>query len=184
MDNMDIKNKLKGTKTERNLWEAFMGECEARVRYELFGNIARKEGYEQIGSIFDKTSLNEREHAEIWCEYLGQLSDTVKNLKTCIKNEHYESKEMYINFSNTARDEGFLELAEKFKMVAQIEDVHEKRFSRLENNILNGEVFYKAQDVIWQCRVCGYLEHGEYAPEVCPVCTHPQSFYQLQQDNF
>ncbi|BAK80868.1 rubrerythrin [Candidatus Arthromitus sp. SFB-rat-Yit] len=184
MDHMDIKNKLKGTKTEKNLWEAFIGECEARVRYELYGNIARKEGYEQIGSIFDETSLNEREHAEIWYEYLGQLYDTVKNLKSSIKNENYESIEMYIEFSNIAREEGFLELSEKFKKVAEIEDAHSKRFSKLENNILNGEVFHKDKNVIWQCRVCGYLEYGENAPEVCPVCAHPQGFYQLQENNF
>lgn len=181
-DNME--HKLKGTQTEKNLWEAFAGECEARVMYEFFANIAKKEGYEQIAEIFNETSLNEREHAEIWYYYLEDMQDTLKNLKTSIKLENYESSDMYKKFAKTAREEGFNEIAEKFEKVADIEKGHKERYAKLRDNILDGRVFRRDKKVIWQCRECGYLAFEEEAPEVCPVCGHSQGYFQLIQENF
>lgn len=184
MKNKVLKKGISGTQTEKNLWEAFAGECEARVRYEIFANIARDEEYEQIASIFEETSLNEKEHAEIWYEYLGQIFNTENNLRQSSKLETYEATDMYIDFSNTARREGFPEIAEKFKLVAQIEKAHSDRYTTLLENILNDRVFKRCKKVMWQCRSCGFLVFEESAPQVCPVCEYPQGFYQLRQDNF
>lgn len=183
MDN-NIRKKLKGTETEKNLWTSFSGECEARVRYEFFADIARKDGYEQIGSIFDETSHNEKEHAEMWYEYLGQLFNTEKNLKRASVLEEYEATQMYIDFANTAKKEGFDEISDKFRKVAEIEKHHNDRFLKLRDNILEGKVFNRNKKVIWQCINCGYLIFEESAPEICPVCEYPQGYYQLVQDNF
>lgn len=184
MDRHHMKHKLKGTQTEKNLWEAFAGECENRVIYEFFSTVAKKEGYEQIGAIFEETSLNEKEHAEIWYYYLEEIHDTLKDLKTAIKLEHFEAVDMYKRFAKTAREEGFHEIADKFEKVAEIERGHEERYLKLRDNILDGEVFKRPEKVIWQCRECGYLVFDREAPEVCPVCGHPQGFFQLMQDNF
>lgn len=184
MEDKNIKKKLKGTETEKNLWTAFSGECEARVRYEFFADVAKKEGYEQIGAIFDETSHNEREHAELWYDYLGQIYDTEKNLKRSSKLEDYESTQMYIDFANIARQEGFDEIGDKFQKVAEIEKAHSDRFSKLRDNILDGKVFNRNKKVMWQCRNCGYLIFEESAPEICPVCEYPQAFCQLQENNF
>lgn len=184
MKDINFNDKIKGTQTEKNLWSAFSGECEARVRYEFFADMARKDGYEQIASIFDETSHNEREHAEIWYGYLGQVSNTENNLKRSSKLEEYESTEMYINFANIAKEEGLDDISKKFQQVAQIEKAHGDRYNKLRNNILEKEVFSKNTKVIWQCRNCGYLLFAENAPEHCPVCGYDQGFFQLQENNF
>lgn len=182
--NYSRENNLKGSETEKNLWKAFAGECEARVRYEFFADIARKDGYEQIGAIFDETSHNEREHAEIWYKYLGQLFNTEKNLERSATLEEYEATEMYVEFADIAEKEGFTEISEKFREVAGIEKAHNEVFVELRENILDGEVFYRDEKVMWQCRNCGYLVLSENAPEVCKVCGYPQAYFQLREDNF
>ncbi len=182
--NYSRNNNLKGSETEKNLWTAFAGECEARVRYEFFADIARKDGYEQIGAIFDETSHNEKEHAEMWYKYLGQIFNTEKNLERAATLEEYESTEMYVEFADVAEREGFTEISTKFREVAGIEKAHNERFLKLRENILNGKVFHRDEKVMWQCRNCGYLVFGENAPEVCPVCNYPQAYFQLREDNF
>ncbi len=184
MNNKDMKRKLKGSQTEKNLWSSFAEECEARVRYEFFADIARKDGYEQIGVIFDETSHNEKEHAEMWYEYLGQIFNTEKNLKRSSVIEEYEATQMYVHYANVAKKEGFDEISNKFRKVAEIEKAHKDRFLKLRHNILNGKVFDRNRKVIWQCRNCGYLVFDESAPNICPVCEYPESYYQLQEDNF
>ncbi len=179
-----MKRKLKGSQTEKNLWDAFSGECENRVIYEIFSEACKKEGYEQISSIFKETSLNEKEHAKIWYYYLDQIHDTLKDLRTAINLEHYEADDMYKKFAYVAREEGFDEIADKFEMVSEIEKGHEERYLKLRECILLGDVFKKDKKVVWQCRECGYLVLSDEAPEVCPVCKHPQGYFQLMQDNF
>ena len=184
MKKEEIIKKLKGTETEKVLLDAYSKECEARVKYGFYTSIAKKEGYEQIASIFSETSDNEKEHAEIWFDYLGKMNGTEKNLKDSAEVENYEATEMYINYANIARKEGFEEISDKFKKVAEIEKAHSDRFLQLAENISKGQVFKRTEKVIWQCRSCGYLVFDTSAPEVCPVCDHKQSYYQLQLDNF
>lgn len=179
-----VPKNLKDTKTEKNLWKAYALECEAAIRYEFFGSQAKKDGYEQISYFFDETSGNEKEHAEMWFDFLGQMGDTVKNLKKSIQNETYESKTMYTEFAEIARLEGFDEIADKFQGVGEVEKGHAVRYKKLRQNILDGEVFEREEKVTWQCRNCGNLTKSTKAPKVCPVCGYDQAYYQLQEDNY
>ena len=175
---------LKGTKTEQNLMAAFAGESQARNKYTYFASVAKKEGYEQIAEIFLKTAENEKEHAKLWFKALGELGDTAKNLAAAAAGENYEWTEMYENFAKDAEEEGFKGLAAQFRMVAQIEKTHEERYRALLNNVEMNQVFEKAGESIWECRNCGHLVMGKKAPEVCPVCAHPKSFFEIRKENY
>ncbi len=177
---------LKGTKTEANLRAAFAGESEARNKYTYFASKAKKDGYVQIAAIFEETANNEKEHAKIWFKLLngGSVSDTMDNLKAAAGGENYEWTEMYPTFAKEAREEGFDEIANLFEMVADIEKEHEERYKKLLANIEGGLVFSKDGDVIWQCANCGHICIGKQAPEVCPVCAHPQSYFQVKAENY
>ena len=177
---------LKGSKTELNLMEAFAGESQARNNYTFFAAIARRDGYEQIAAIFEETAANEKEHAEIWYKYLngGGFSDTRVNLGAAADGEHYENADMYPRFAKEAREEGFEEIAARFELVAKVEKEHEERYRKLLSNVENGLVFSKDGDAIWQCRACGHIHIGKSAPEVCPVCGHKQSYFQLKAENY
>lgn len=177
---------LKGTKTEKNLQEAFAGESQARNKYTYFASKAKKEGYEQIAAIFQETADNEKEHAKLWFKLLNDndVPSTLENLKSAAGGENYEWTDMYANFAKTARKEGFSEIAELFEGVAKIEKEHEARYRKLLNAFRENKVFVKDGEVIWECRNCGYRVKGKEAPEVCPVCSHPRSFFQIEADNF
>ena len=174
---------LKGTKTEANLREAFAGESQARNKYTYFASVAKKEGYEQIAAIFQQTADNEKEHAKLWFKALGALGNTAENLKSAAEGENYEWTDMYDRFAKEAEEEGFTALAQQFRMVAAIEKSHEERYLALLNNVEMKKVFEKSEEVMWECRNCGHLVIGKKAPEVCPVCAHPQSFFEVRKEN-
>ncbi|MGN1258858.1 MAG: rubrerythrin [Christensenellales bacterium] len=176
--------KYTGTKTERNLREAFAGESQARNKYTYFASVAKKEGLEQIAELFLKTADNEKEHAKMWFKELGELGDTTTNLKAAAEGENFEWTDMYEKFAKDAEDEGFEELAYKFRAVAQIEKTHEERYRKLLNNVENQKVFEKSEVKIWECRNCGHLVIGTKAPLVCPVCSHPQSYFEVRNENY
>ncbi|MCR5787060.1 MAG: rubrerythrin family protein [Acholeplasmatales bacterium] len=177
-------NKLKGTQTEKNLQTAFAGESQARNKYTYFASVAKKEGYEQIAAIFTETADNEKEHAKMWFNYLGGAGTTAENLKAAAQGENYEYTDMYKEFAETAEKEGFAELAFKFRAVGQIEAHHEKRYLALLDNINMQNVFAKAEEKMWKCRNCGHLVIGKTAPAVCPVCLHPQSYFEVNAENY
>ena len=174
---------LKGSKTESNLLAAFMGESEARNKYTYFASKAKTEGYEQIAAIFQETADNEKEHAKMWFKELGLLGSTAENLLSAAEGENYEWTDMYEGFAKEAEEEGFTELAIKFRMVAEIEKHHEERYRALLRNIEMQEVFEKSTVTVWECRNCGHIVVGTKAPEVCPVCAHPQSYFQGRKEN-
>jgi len=175
---------LKGTKTEQNLRTAFSGESEARNKYTYFASVAKKEGYEQIAALFLKTAENEKEHAKLWFKALQGIGDTKANLESAAAGENYEWTEMYAQFAKDAEEEGFTELATQFKMVAAIEKSHEERYRALLNNVELQKVFEKADAVIWECRNCGHLVIGKKAPEICPTCKHPKSYFEVHAENY
>ncbi len=176
--------KYAGTKTEANLMAAFAGESRARNKYTYFASVAKKEGYEQICAIFQKTADNEKEHAKMWLKELKGIGDTKANLAAAADGENYEWTDMYETFAKDAEEEGFTELAAKFRAVAAIEKSHEERYRALLNNIEMQQVFEKAEMTMWECRNCGHLVMGKKAPEVCPVCNHPQSFFEVRAENY
>ncbi len=174
----------KGTKTEQNLLAAFAGESQARNKYTYFASVAKKEGYEQIAAIFQKTADNEKEHAKLWFKELSGISDTVNNLKAAAEGENYEWTDMYAGFAKDAEEEGFTALAARFRAVAQIEKEHEERYRRLIDNVEMNKVFEKAGETMWECRNCGHIVVGKKAPEVCPVCNHPKSYFEVRAENY
>ena len=176
--------KLKGTRTEQNLREAFAGESQARNKYTYFASVAKKEGYEQIAALFLKTAENEKEHAKMWFKELEGLGDTAKNLGAAADGENYEWTDMYEGFAKTAEEEGFPELAQKFRLVAAIEKHHEERYRALLKNVEAQEVFKKSEVKAWECRNCGHIVVGTAAPEVCPTCNHPQSYFEITAENY
>ena len=175
---------LKGSKTELNLREAFAGESQARNKYTYFASVAKKEGYEQIAEIFQKTADNEKEHAKLWFKELGELGNTAENLAAAAEGENYEWTDMYDTFAKVAEEEGFTAIAAKFRMVAKIEKSHEERYRALLSNVEMQKVFEKAEETMWECRNCGHLVMGKKAPVVCPVCAHPQSYFELRKENY
>ena len=175
---------LKGSQTEKNLWTAFQGESMARNKYSYFASKARKDGYVQIASIFEETAANEKEHAKIWFKLLNGIGDTKENLKAAADGENFEWSDMYAGFAKTAKEEGFNEIAELFLGVAAIEKEHEERYRKLLKNIEDAIVFSREGDCIWQCSNCGHIVIGPKAPEVCPVCNHPQAYFQLKAENY
>lgn len=177
---------LKGTRTEQNLKEAFAGESMARNKYSYFASRAKKDGYVQIAAIFEETAANEKEHAKMWYKYLngGSVSDTPTNLAEAAAGENFEWTDMYDRMAREAREEGFDEIAAKFELVAEIERHHEERYRRLLKNIEDAVVFSREGDVIWQCANCGHIVIGRQAPEVCPTCNHPQSYFQIKAENY
>lgn len=179
-----MTNKYAGTKTEKNLMAAFAGESQARNKYTYFASKAKKEGYEQIASLFLKTADNEKEHAKIWFKELNGIGDTKENLAAAAEGENYEWTDMYEEFAKTAEEEGFTELAEKFRGVAAIEKAHEERYRKLLSNVEAQEVFAKSEVKVWECRNCGHIVVGTNAPEECPVCAHPQSYFEIREENY
>lgn len=177
-------NKYAGTKTEKNLETAFSGESQARNKYTYFASVAKKEGYEQIASLFLKTADNEKEHAKLWFKELNGIGNTTENLVAAAAGENYEWTDMYAGFAKTAEEEGFHELAAKFRLVAAIEKHHEERYRALLKNIETAEVFKKSTVKVWECRNCGHIVVGECAPEVCPTCNHSQSYFEISADNY
>ena len=177
-------SKYAGTQTEKNLEAAFAGESQARNKYTYFASVAKKEGYEQIAALFQKTADNEKEHAKMWFKEMNGIGDTAQNLLHAAEGENYEWTDMYDGFAKTAEEEGFPELAAKFRLVAAIEKHHEERYLALLNNVENDLVFSKDGDAIWQCRNCGHIVIGQKAPAVCPVCDHPQAFFQVKPENY
>lgn len=177
-------NKYAGTQTEKNLMEAFSGESQARNKYTYFASKAKKEGFEQISSLFLKTADNEKEHAKMWFKELEGIGNTAENLVAAAEGENYEWTDMYDGFAKTAEAEGFPELAEKFRMVAAIEKAHEERYRALLHNVEAQEVFAKSEVKVWECRNCGHIVVGEKAPEVCPVCAHPQAYFEVHAENY
>ncbi len=175
---------IKGTKTEKNLWAAFAGESQARNKYTYFASKAKKEGYEQISAIFQETADNEKEHAKIWFKLLEGIGSTPENLKEAANGENYEWTSMYKEFAEEAKAEGFTTIAKLFEMVADIEKHHEERYLALLKNLEENEVFKKDGKVFWKCRNCGHIYEGEKAPSVCPVCDHPQAYFELLCDNW
>ena len=176
---------FKGSKTEANLWTAFAGESEARNKYTYFASKAKKDGYVQIGNIFEETANNEKEHAKLWFKLLtGGVGTTEENLKAAAEGEHYEWTDMYAGFAKTAHEEGFESIAKTFEGVAAIEKEHEERYRKLLKNVQEGLVFSKDGDMIWQCSNCGHIVVGPKAPEVCPVCAHPQAYFQVKAENY
>ncbi len=175
---------LKGSKTEKNLMAAFAGESQARNKYTYFASVAKKEGYEQIAAIFLKTAENEKEHAKLWFKELGGLGDTAANLLAAAEGENYEWTDMYEQFAREAEEEGFKALAIRFRMVAAIEKAHEERYRALLHNVEAQEVFAKSSVKVWECRNCGHIIVGMKAPEVCPVCAHPKSYFEIREENY
>lgn len=178
------KNPYAGTKTEKNLWTAFAGESQARNKYTYFASVAKKQGFEQIAALFLKTAENEKEHAKLWFKALGCIGDTAENLLSAAEGENYEWTDMYIQMAKDADEEGFHELAEQFRGVAAIEKTHEERYRALLNNVEMKQVFEKSEVKVWECRNCGHIVVGTKAPEVCPVCKHPQSYFELHAENY
>ena len=179
-----MANKYAGTKTEKNLWEAFAGESQARNKYTYFASVAKKQGFEQIAALFLATADNEKEHAKLWFKELNGLGDTAQNLGAAAEGENYEWTDMYDGFAKTAEEEGFHDLAKKFRMVAAIEKHHEERYRALLKNVETAEVFKKSTVKVWECRNCGHLVVGTEAPEVCPTCAHPQSYFEVHAENY
>ena len=175
---------LKGSKTEKNLKEAFAGESQARNKYTYFASVAKKEGYEQIAAIFEATANNEKEHAKMWFKELQGIGTTKENLKAAAEGENFEWTDMYERMAKEAEEEGFKAIAIKFRMVGAIEKEHEKRYLALLNNIEMQKVFEKAEETMWECRNCGHLVIGKKAPQVCPVCAHPQSYFEVRKENY
>ena len=175
---------LKGSKTEANLLAAFAGESQARNKYTYFASVAKKEGYQQIAAIFEQTANNEKEHAKLWFKALGELGDTAKNLAAAAEGENYEWTDMYKTFAEEAEVEGFDEIAQRFRMVAEIEKAHEERYRALLENVEMQKVFEKSEETMWECRNCGHLVMGKKAPEICPVCNHPQSYFEVRKENY
>ena len=175
---------LKGSKTEQNLKAAFAGETQARSKYTYFASVAKKEGYEQIAAIFNETADNEKEHAKLWFKALGGLGTTAENLLSAAQGENYEWTDMYATFAKEAEEEGFTELAERFRAVAAIEKTHEERYRKLLSNVEMQKVFEKSEETMWECRNCGHLVIGKKAPEVCPVCAHPRSYFEVRKENY
>ncbi|MBC5743970.1 rubrerythrin family protein [Lachnospiraceae bacterium MD308] len=176
--------KYEGTQTEKNLEAAFAGESQARNKYTYFASAAKKEGYEQIAALFLKTADNEKEHAKMWFKELQGIGGTAENLEAAAAGENYEWTDMYAGFAKTAEEEGFPELAEKFRAVAEIEKHHEERYRALLKNVETKEVFAKSEVKVWECRNCGHIVVGMGAPEVCPVCAHPQSYFEVHAENY
>ena len=176
--------KLKGTKTEANLWTAFAGESQARNKYTYFASKAKKDGYVQISKIFEETANNEKEHAKIWFKLLGGIGDTVENLYSAAEGENYEWTDMYATFAKEAEEEGFTKLAYQFRAVAAIEKTHEERYRALLANVEMQKVFEKGEMTMWECRNCGHLVMGLKAPAACPVCAHPQSYFEVRKENY
>ena len=181
---MDTKNKYAGTQTEKNLWEAFAGESQARNKYTYFASVAKKQGFEQIAALFLKTADNEKEHAELWFKELCGIGDTAQNLAAAAEGENYEWTDMYEGFAKTAEEEGFMDLARRFRLVAAVEKHHEERYRALLRNVEAEEVFAKSEVKVWECRNCGHIVVGKKAPEVCPTCEHPQSYFELHAENY
>lgn len=179
-----MSNKYAGTKTEQNLLQAFAGESQARNKYTYFASVAKKAGYEQIAALFLKTAENEKEHAKLWFKHLGMLGDTAENLKAAADGENFEWTDMYDQMAKDADEEGFHELAEQFRGVAAIEKKHEERYRKLLHNVEEMEVFKKSGVTMWECRNCGHVVVGTEAPEVCPVCHHPQSYFEVREENY
>ena len=181
---MKTNNKYSGTRTEENLRTAFAGESQARNKYTYFASVAKKEGYEQIAAIFEQTANNEKEHAKMWFKALGELGNTAENLLAAAEGENYEWTDMYDTFAKEAEEEGFTRLAYQFRAVAAIEKAHEERYRALLNNVEMQQVFEKAEETMWECRNCGHLVMGKKAPEVCPVCAHPKSYFEVRKENY
>lgn len=179
-----MMEKLRGTKTEKNLQEAFAGESMARNNYTYFASVAKKEGYEQISALFLETAENEKEHAKMMVKLLKGIGSTAQNLEAAADGENYEWTDMYRRFAADAREEGFGEIAMIFEAIARVEEQHEKRFRALLKNLEEGKVFERDHEVAWKCRNCGYIHTGRTAPTVCPACQHPQSFYELRAENY
>ena len=177
-------SKYAGTQTEKNLWEAFAGESQARNKYTYFASKAKKEGYEQISAIFLKTAENEKEHAKMWFKELEGIGDTAANLKAAADGENFEWTDMYEGFAKTAGEEGFPELADKFRKVGAIEKHHEERYRALLHNVETKAVFEKSEVKVWECRNCGHIVVGTKAPDVCPTCDHPQSYFEVNAENY
>ncbi|GAB4114245.1 MAG: rubrerythrin family protein [Candidatus Caldatribacteriota bacterium] len=175
---------LKGTKTEKNLWEAFAGESQARNKYTYFASAAKKEGYEQIAAIFLETAENEKEHAKLHFKALSGIGNTAENLKEAANGEHYEWTDMYARMAKEAREEGFEKIAQMFEGIAAVEKKHEERYRKLLKNVEEKRVFKREKKIIWKCRNCGYIYEGEEAPEICPVCKHPRSYYEIVVENY
>ena len=174
----------KGTKTEQNLAAAFAGESQARNKYTYFASVAKKEGYEQIAAIFEQTANNEKEHAKLWLKALEGIGSTAENLLHAAEGENYEWTDMYEGFAKDAEEEGFAALAAQFRAVAQVEKAHEARYRALLNNVEMQAVFEKSEEIMWECRNCGHLVIGKKAPVVCPVCKHPQSYFEVRKENY
>ena len=179
-----MTTKYSGTQTEKNLEAAFAGESQARNKYTYFASKAKKEGFEQIAELFQKTADNEKEHAKMWFKELNGIGDTAQNLAAAAEGENYEWTDMYEGFAKTAEEEGFADLAIKFRLVAAIEKRHEERYRALLHNVEMKEVFAKSEVKVWECRNCGHIVVGEKAPEVCPVCADPQAYFEIHIDNF
>ena len=194
---MESMNSLKGTLTEQNLLKAFAGESQARMRYDYFASQAKKEGLEQIAAIFTETALNEKEHAKRFFKFLegrpveitatypaGKIGTTMENLKASAEGENEEWTELYPEFAQIAEEEGFKDVAVAFKMIAKVEKAHEYRYTKLYNNLDEGHVFERGENIVWKCRNCGYLHEGEKAPKKCPACLHPQSYFEIKENNY
>lgn len=180
----NMKNQYSGTQTEKNLEAAFAGESQARNKYTYFASVAKKEGYEQIAALFLKTAENEKEHAKLWFKELKGIGNTAENLEAAAEGENYEWTDMYENFAQTAEKEGFVELARKFRLVGAIEKHHEERYRALLKNVETASVFEKSEVKVWECRNCGHIVVGTKAPEVCPTCNHPQSYFEVHEENY
>ena len=178
------QNKYAGTQTEKNLMAAFSGESEARNKYTYFASKAKKEGFEQIAALFQKTADNEKEHAKLWFKELNGLGDTAQNLAAAAEGENYEWTDMYAGFAETAEKEGFTELAAKFRLVAEIEKHHEERYRALLKNVETAQVFEKSEVKVWECRNCGHIIVGTKAPEICPTCAHPKAYFEINAKNY
>ena len=179
-----MATKYSGTQTEKNLEAAFAGESQARNKYTYFASRAKKEGFEQIAALFLETAENEKEHAKLWFKELNGINDTAQNLADAAAGENYEWTDMYEGFAKTAEEEGFTELAIKFRMVAAIENRHEERYRALLKNVETAEVFKRSEVKVWECRNCGHIVVGTSAPEICPVCAHPKAYFELHKENF
>lgn len=179
-----MKTKYSGTQTEKNLMEAFAGESQARNKYTYFASKAKKEGYEQIAALFLKTAENEKEHAKLWFKELNGIGDTAENLAAAAEGENYEWTDMYSGFAKTAEEEGFTELAARFRLVAAIEKHHEERYRALLKNVETASVFEKSEVKVWECRNCGHIVVGSSAPQTCPACNHPQSYFEINAENY
>lgn len=184
VEETSTKNIYAGTKTEKNLWTAFAGESQARNKYTYFASVAKKQGFEQIAALFLKTAENEKEHAKLWFKALGGIGDTAENLRAAAECENHEWTDMYVQMAKDADEEGFHELAEQFRGVAAIEKAHEERYRALLNNVETQQVFEKSEVKVWECRNCGHIVVGTAAPEVCPVCKHPKSYFELHAENY